>query len=118
MGNVEHVQFRLSLPPVFFCTWLNPLFETCEAYAKIGTPDDDDEPKCFDGSHIYQVGGWLNFWFHLIGPWEMWTKIFNIYRQISNISHTKSQNLNVSRLILQLSLYNILKPGVKSRMKM
>ena len=35
--------------------------------------------------------------------------------QISNISCTKSQNLNVSCLILQC---NILKPGVKLRMKM
>ena len=40
-----------------------------------------------------------------------------IYRKISNISHTKSQNSNVSHLILQLSLPNSLKPGVKSRMK-
>ena len=40
------------------------------------------------------------------------------YRQISNISRTKSQNLNVSRHVLQLSLRNLLKPGVKSRMKM
>ena len=36
--------------------------------------------------------------------------------QVSYISCTKSQNLNVSRLILQLSLPNPLKPGVKSRM--
>ena len=40
------------------------------------------------------------------------------YCQTSNISHTKSQNSNVSHLILQLSLSNPLKPGVKSRMKM
>ena len=40
------------------------------------------------------------------------------YCEISNISHTKSQNFNVSRLILQLSLPNLLKPGVKSPMKM
>ena len=40
------------------------------------------------------------------------------YHPISSISHTKSQNLNVSRLILQLLLLNPLKPGVKSRMKM
>ena len=40
------------------------------------------------------------------------------YCQISNISHTKSQNFNVFRLVLQLSLYNLVKPGVKSRMKM
>ena len=37
--------------------------------------------------------------------------------QISNIRRTKSQNLNVSRLVLQLSLPNQLKPDVKSRMK-
>ena len=42
----------------------------------------------------------------------------SLYRQTSNIRHTKSENLNVSRLVLQLSLRNLLKPGVKSRMKM
>ena len=41
-----------------------------------------------------------------------------VYRQISNISHTKSQNLNVSPLVLQLSLPNLLKPCVKLRMEM
>ena len=34
------------------------------------------------------------------------------YQQISDISHTKSQNWNVSCLVLQLSLRNLLKPGV------
>ena len=38
--------------------------------------------------------------------------------QTSNLSHTKSPNLNMSCLVLQLSLPNPLKPGVKSRMKM
>ena len=41
-----------------------------------------------------------------------------MYRQNSNIRCTKSQHLNVSHLVLQLSLCNILKPGDKSRMKM
>ena len=41
-----------------------------------------------------------------------------IYRETSNISRTKSQNLNVSHLVLHLSLSNPLKPGVKSRMNM
>ena len=41
-----------------------------------------------------------------------------IYRQISNISRTKYQNLNMSCVFLQLSLPNSLKPGVKSRTKM
>ena len=42
----------------------------------------------------------------------------SFYRNISNIRHTKSQNLNVSRFFFQLSLCNLVKPGVKSRMKM
>ena len=40
------------------------------------------------------------------------------YRKISNISRTKSQNLNGSRLGLQLFLRNILQPIVRWRMKM
>ena len=40
------------------------------------------------------------------------------YLKVSNISRTKSKNLNDSRLVLQLSLPSRLKPGVKSRMKM
>ena len=41
-----------------------------------------------------------------------------IYRQVSNIRRIKSQNWNVSSLVLQLSLPNPLEPGVRSIMKM
>ena len=47
---------------------------------------------------------------------EFWSNFD--YCQTSNIGHTKSHNLNVSLLILQLSLPDPLKPGIKSRMKM
>ena len=40
------------------------------------------------------------------------------YRKISNIRNTKFKNLNDARFILQLSLSDPLKPGVKLRMKM
>ena len=40
------------------------------------------------------------------------------YGKTSIISRTKSQNLNVSCILLQLSSLNQLKPGVKLRMKM
>ena len=40
------------------------------------------------------------------------------YRKVSNIRRTKFQNLNDSRPVLQLSLPNLLKPCIKSRMKM
>ena len=42
----------------------------------------------------------------------------NMYRKISNIRRTQNQNLNDSRLIMQLPLPNPFKPGVKWRMKM
>ena len=45
-------------------------------------------------------------------------KLFFMYRKTSSISHTKSQSLNVSCFLLQLSALNPLKPGVKLRMKM
>ena len=41
-----------------------------------------------------------------------------IYHQFSNIRCTQSPNINGSCLVLQLSLPNPLKPGVKLRMKM
>ena len=41
-----------------------------------------------------------------------------IYRKTSSISRTKSQSLNDSCILLQLSSLNPLKPGVKLRMKM
>ena len=42
----------------------------------------------------------------------------SIYRKLSSISRTKFKAINVSRRVLQLSLPNPLKPGVRSRMKM
>ena len=58
--------------------------------------------------------------------WNQWFCIISCYILVfqetvtycHNIRCTKSQNLNVSHLILQLSLPNPLRPGVKSRMKM
>ena len=40
------------------------------------------------------------------------------YCQPANLKRIESQELNVSRPVLQLSLSNPLKPGVKLRMKM
>ena len=45
--------------------------------------------------------------------WIVW-----VYRKVSNIRRTKSQNLSVSHLGLQLFLSNRLKPSVQWRMKM
>ena len=45
-------------------------------------------------------------------------RCYAIYRNVSNIRRTKSQNLSVSRPVLQLFLHNLLKPCIKSKMKM
>ena len=46
------------------------------------------------------------------------TEVFNSKTTLSNLKYKVHEILNVSRVILQLSLPNPLKPGVKSRMKM
>ena len=51
-------------------------------------------------------------------PWAIVITLYYEYRQFSNMSRTQSPNTNVSRLGLQLSLSNPLKPGIKSRMNM
>ena len=43
---------------------------------------------------------------------------YKTYRKISNISRSKSPNLNVPRLVLLLYLTKLLMPGIKLRMKM
>ena len=59
------------------------------------------------------------FSLNIIAVWSLPSYAsWSAYCQTSYISGTKSQNLNVSCLVLQLSLTNPLKPGVKLRMKM
>ena len=58
---------------------------------------------------------------HCIQLWlyhELLVVSCNQYRKTSSISRTKSQNLNVSCIPLQLSSLNPMKPGVKLRIKM
>ena len=54
---------------------------------------------------------------HTYQPWHLHLalpgSISMTYRKTSSISRTKSQNLNVSNLVLQLSLLNPLKPGAR-----
>ena len=60
------------------------------------------------------------------GPWSLWATVISpverrgthYYRKISKIRRNESPNINVSHLVLQLSLPNPMKPGVESRMKM
>ena len=65
-------------------------------------------------SNFYCAYSW--FW-SIVAPNMKLTTDSN-YHKTSCIRHTKSQNLNISCLLLQWSLPNPLKPGVKLRMKM
>ena len=56
--------------------------------------------------------------FEVFGPQGNVTAISKVYRKISDIRCTKSPNLIVSRLVMQLYVPNRMKPGVLSRMKM
>ena len=56
------------------------------------------------------------FWINHVSSEQSVTVIS--YRKTSIISRTKSHDLNVSCILLQLSSLNSLKPGVKLRMKM
>ena len=71
--------------------------------------------------------GLLCLYHHVfVDPCDQLTHIFRVaslalnkaYRKISNISGTKSLNLNVCHLDLHMSWRNILKPSVGWRMKM
>ena len=63
-------------------------------------------------------------WWHIalqivqVSMWTLQQHSIKNYRQTSNIRCTNFRNLNVSPFVLQLTLPNPLKPGVKSRMKM
>ena len=73
------------------------------------SPDVDEETSVF----LSSLPDVLRY-----GDGHRLTVAFCEYREISNISRTKSVNLNEFRLVLQLSLPNSFKPGVKKRMKM
>ena len=55
---------------------------------------------------------------YLNSNWTNNTVTDRNYRKTSSISRTKLQSWNASRVLLQLSSLNPLKPGVKLRMKM
>ena len=71
--------------------------------------DWTNKPVLLNANVSYQIIEW--YWHQFI--WTLLT-----YCTYNYARRTQAQNVNVPRLILQLSLPNPLKPGVKSRMKM
>ena len=63
----------------------------------------------------HRMASWPSLCSH--SQWTLLTQT-DCYRKISNISCTKSENWNFSCLVIQLSLCNISKLGLKLRMKM
>ena len=54
-GTPFYVDFSLNVAQSFFCTWIDPLFTECSAGVKLIVPEDENEPTCYDGTHIHQV---------------------------------------------------------------
>ena len=118
-------------------TFLPPPLESCS-----GTANADGPNSVFTRGQFWSLGivvacvclcmhlsvrfRFMNAYFfhqrnYMIASGEAWfvhKSRENTYRQFSNISRAQSQSINVSRLVLQLSLPNPLKPGVELRMKM
>ena len=110
--------------------------------AKSYTLTLDDFPRATFTKRLTEIIAYVLLWlgagqfYHytiwLLGlQWDIYactvSMIYRVYmlsirykgcRKISNIRRTNSQYFNNSRFVLQLSLPNPLKPGVKSRMKM
>ena len=67
-------------------------------------------------NHVFPLSQDMSVIVSAISPKGVWE--YDSYHKTFSISRTKYQNLNVSCLLLQWSLPNPLKPGVKLRMKM
>ena len=126
---------------IFHNTYLPDPFHICTSYQ--GTSESVCSVKFivkFNNLNFWQIFGICNFDFVLLwhgiryesivwvimGRWGVFSEhrrssCFNFscgYCQTSSVSCTKSQNLNVSCLVLQLPFPNPLKLGIKLRMKM
>ena len=83
-------------PPTCFLCWCHILIYAANESLGIKFLSYDDEHR-----------GKVTVWFCGLNVWDsLTTKSCNRLRQTSNLSRTKSQILNVSRLLLQLSLSN------------
>ena len=88
------------------CVWWEYSVSFLVAGLYLKQSDDDNT---ITNKKKMKISNWKNFSANL-------TQL--LYCKISNIRSTKSQNLNDPHLLLPLSLFNPLKPGVKSRMNM
>ena len=103
--------------------WHQPMIFLISTYAII-VPADVHAP---DGARpsldtLRWKNGQMCFLYSFVSHGCVWLsnmlQMADEYRRFSNIIRTKYQNINVSRLVLQWSLPNPLKPGVKLRTKM
>ena len=90
------------------CGWVDP---TSPPQPPAGPPDQ----WCVNSDQGAMPGVWASWFlfFHIIK-----LHICSKHHQFSNKSDTESPNINISRLVLQSSLSDPLKPGVKFRMQM
>ena len=98
------IQFFLPL----FSPWLCWRCPQRTSQTVLSRPHGDDGPLEGCGLLDCQTGRW-QIWPPGLSP--LWLQEGYKYRKISNIRRTKSPNLNVPRLVLQLYLPQLLMPG-------
>ena len=98
---------------IFITTVLSALLVITKQLLNPVSSENNDLHQPRNITLIHTLHYWINHEYHLIT-----SSVCTTYRKISNIRRTKSQNLNDFHFVLKSSLPNLLKPGVKSRMKM
>ena len=109
--NITRASWHLKSPATWLFVW-----QLVQADNKGSTKEPHYWPWVTGGFLSQKESihmSWCHHGTHKIHHKHQLLGVYCKYCKISNISHTKSQKLNDSRLILQLSLPNLLKPGVK-----
>ena len=115
MNNYTHFNVRDEIAYSFLnCNYLSMLGLKLIHFSKRGTGDRPaTNPGLTRNAQLYHRQYHTNFiynmpyWYYPIGAQA--GMIWETYRRTSSISRTKSQSLNVSSLLLQVSLRNLLK---------
>ena len=112
---------------VLISCWYGPIKCHWPMGAGPAFPQYNDDPIIDNDNALKSHVEWMNNWYHWYSLWPSFTiwnqtswkplvqvMAYGTYCQISDICCNKYPNLNVSRLVLQLSLPSPLKLGFKS----
>ena len=101
--HIHHICYSSTRADTGYTQWLKSSQEQSMHIKYYNANKNEDTLSTIRYANVHNIG--MRFY-------------VNYYRKTSSINRTKSRNLNVSCILLQLSSLNSLKLGVKLRMKM